>query len=162
MKPLPGNPPVTPTSPNQNLFPSRIPSQSASPTTKPNQGLNLLEYPLIRFMTESTPYSSDEVKLYVIQAIKQGEITFDTVNDDVDESPVLSKAVLKGCRENSLLSNRKKAQFKKVKDRVFQVSTDPKVREEAAEDSRKKGRLVFESERTERECLAKTVRTVSP
>ena len=158
MKPLPGNPPVTPSSPNQTLFPSETYSQSTSPTTKPNQGLNLLEYPLIRYMTESTPFSNAEVELYVIQAIKHGEITFITVNDDVDESPVLSKAALKGCRENSLLSNRKKAQFKKVEDKVLQVSRDPKVRE----DSKKKGRLVSESELTERECLAKTVQTVSP
>ena len=59
-----------------------------------------------RYMTESTPYSNEEVKLYVIQAIKQGEIMFNSVNDDVGGSPVLSKAALRACRENSLLSNR--------------------------------------------------------
>ena len=106
---LPGKPPLTPTTPIQTLFPSKIPSQLASPTTKPNQGLSLLEYPLIRFITESTPYNDKEVKLYVMQAVKQSEITYKTVNDEVDERPFMSKTVLKGCRENSLLSNRKKA-----------------------------------------------------
>ena len=162
LKPLPGNPPLSPTSQNQSLLSPKTPSQVGSPTTKPNQGLNLLEYPLIRFMTEQAPYSNDEVKLYVIQAIKQGEITFKTVHDEVDESPFLSKSVLKGCKENSLLSNRKKAQYKKVEDKVLQVSRDPIVREEAAEEGKKKGRLVSESELTERENLAKIVQTASP
>ena len=69
-----------------------------------------------------------------MQAIKQSEITYRTVNDEIDETPFMTKTVLKGCRENSLLSNKKKAQFKKVEDRVIQVSKDPFVREEAKED----------------------------
>ena len=74
----------------------------------------------------------------------------------------MSKTVLKGCRENSLLSNRKKTQFKKVEDRVLQVSRDPKIREEAEEEGKKKGRLASQSEMTERDNSAKTVRTISP
>ena len=115
-----------------------------------------------RYITEATPYSEEEVKLYVIQAIKQKEITYKIINDEIDESPIMSKTVLKGCRENSLLSNRKKTQFKKVEDRVLQVSRDPKIREEAEEEGKKKGRLVSQSEMTERDNLAKTVRTISP
>ena len=69
----------------------------------------------------------------------------------------MSKSILKGCKENSLLSNRKKALYKKVEERVLQVSKDTTVREEAAEEGRKKGRLVSESELTERENLFKTV-----
>ena len=74
----------------------------------------------------------------------------------------MSKAVLKVCRENSLLSNRNKSQFKKVEDRVLQVSKDQKIREEAEDEGKKKGRLVSQSELTERDSLAKTSRTVSP
>ena len=84
------------------------------------------------------------------------------INDEVEESPIMSKTVLKVCRENSILSNKKKTQFKKVEERVLQVSKDPKVREEAEEEGKKKGRLVSQSELTERESLAKTSRTVSP
>ena len=123
--------------------------------------MSLLEFPLIRFITESTPYSDEEVNQYVIQAIKQKEITYKTVNDEIDETPFMSKTVLKGCRENCN-SNKKKAQFKKVEDRVTQVSKDPKIREEAAEEGKKKGRLASQSELAERESLSKTVRTVSP
>ena len=56
----------------------------------------------------------------------------------------------------------KKSQFKKVEERVLQVSKDPKVREEAEEEGKKKGRLVSQSELTERDSLVKTVRTTSP
>ena len=74
----------------------------------------------------------------------------------------MGKTVLKGCRENSLTSNTKKAKFKKVEDRVMQVSKDPLIREEAKEDVKKKGRLASQSEMAERENLSKTVRTVPP
>ena len=113
LKPPSGKPPSTPTTPNQALFPSKLPSQPASPSTKPNQGLSLLEFPLIRFITESTPYSDEEVNQYVIQAIKQREITYRTVNDEIDETPFMSKTILKGCRENSLLSNKKRHNLKR-------------------------------------------------
>ena len=74
----------------------------------------------------------------------------------------MSKTVLKVCKENSYLSNKKKSQFKKVEERVLQVSKDPKVREEAEEEGKKKGRLVSQSELTERDSLTKTVQTTSP
>ena len=74
----------------------------------------------------------------------------------------MSDIVLKGCRENSRRSNKKKAQYKKVEDRVLQVSKDPKIREEAADEGKKKGRLASQTELEERETLSKTFRTVSP
>ena len=84
------------------------------------------------------------------------------MNDEVEETPILSKTVLKVCKENQFLSNKKKAQYKKVEERVLQVSKDPVVRAEAAEEGKKKGRLVSQSELTERDSLTKTVRTTSP
>ena len=98
----------------------------------------------------------------MIQAIKQKEITYKVVNDGIEESPSMSDIVLKGCRENSRRSNKKKAQYKKVEDRVLQVSKDPKIREEAADEGKKKGRLASQTELAERDTLSKTVRTVSP
>ena len=76
----------------------------------------------------------------------------------------MTKTVLKGCRENSLLTNKKKAQFKKIEDRVKEVSKDSSVREAAKdkEEGKKKGRLASQSEMAERESQSKTVRTVSP
>ena len=71
----------------------------ASPSSKLSQELGLLEYPLIRHITESKPYSEDELKQYVVQAIKQGAITFRTVNDEIEETPDITKFALKGCRE---------------------------------------------------------------
>ena len=123
-----------------------------------------MEYPLIRYITESTPYSDDEIKQYVVQAIKQGEILYKTFNDEIEETPFMTKTVLKGCRENSLLSNKKKAQFKNIEDRVKEVSKDSSVREAAKdkEEGKKKGRLASQSEMAERESQSKTVRTVSP
>ena len=140
----------------------KLSPQPASPSTKPNQGLSLLEYPLIRYITESTPYSDKEVKAYVIQAIRLKEITYKTMNDEVEETPILFETVLKVCKENQLLSNKKKSQYKKVEERVLQVSKDPVVWAEAAEEGKKKGRLVSQSELTERDSLTKTVRTTSP
>ena len=102
------------------------------------------------------------MKQYVVQAIKQKQITYGIVNDEIEESPIMGKTILKGCRENSLKSNTKKAKFKKVEDRIMQVSKDPLIREEAREDEKKNGRLASQSEMTERENLSKTVRTVSP
>ena len=68
---------------------------------------------MVRFITESTPYTDDDLKLYAAQAIKQGEITFKTLNDKIEESPILSKSCLKGCRENSN-TNAQKAKVKKI------------------------------------------------
>ena len=90
------------------------------------------------------------------------EITFKSEGDDEEESVVLSTATLKGCRENSLLSQTKKRRFNGLEDKVKRLSKDPKIRKEAEEEGKKKGRLVSQSELSERESESKTVRTVSP
>ena len=51
--------------------------------------------------------------------------------------------------------------MKKLEEKLKKVSRDSDVRE-AAREGKKKGRLVSQSEMTERETLSKTVRTVSP
>ena len=102
--------PTTPTSPNQSLFPSQPPPSALSPSSKASQGLGLLEYPMIRFITENRPYNDDDVKQYVVEAIKQSEITYKVQNDEMEESPIMSETVLKGCRENAQ-SNHKKSKF---------------------------------------------------
>ena len=121
-----------------------------------------LEFPLNSYITEAATYSEEDVNLYVIQAIKMEEITFRRENDEIDESPILSKATLKGSNENSLRSNRTKARYAKLEEKIKQVSADPRIREEAAEEGKKKGRLASQSELTERDSLSKTVRTESP
>ena len=89
--------PTTPTSPNQSLLPpSQNPLSAPSPSSKTPQGLGLLEFPMIRHMTENRKYNDDELKIYVIEAIKQGEITYKVMNDELEESPILSDSVLKG------------------------------------------------------------------
>ena len=118
---------------------------------------------MIRHMTENRKYTEDELKLYVIEAIKQGEITYKFLNDEIEESPILSDGILKVCRENAQ-SNQKKGKYNKIKDQVTKVSRDPDVKAAAREreDDKKKGRLASQSDMTERETLAKLVRIVSP
>ena len=104
------------------------------------------------------------MKLYVVQAIKQGEITYKAVNDEIEESPHLSKTILKGCRDNSPPTNKKKALIKKMEDKIREVSKLTEVRNAAREkdEGKKKGRLASQSEMSEGESLSKTVRIVSP
>ena len=118
---------------------------------------------MIRFITENRPYNDDDVKQYVVEAIKQGEIMYKVQNDEIEESPVMTETVLKGCRENAL-SNKKKSKLRKINEYVKEVSRDPDVRAAAKEkdDDKKKGRLASQSEMTEGEKLSKSVRTVSP
>ena len=117
---------------------------------------------MIRNMTENRKYTEDELKLYVIEAIKQGEITYKTLNDEIEESPILSDNVLKVCKEN-VLNNQKRSKYNKIKDQVTKVSRDPDVRAAARDrdDDKKKGRLVSQSDMTERETQSKMVRIVS-
>ena len=70
---------------------------------------------MIRHITEHRTYSEDEVRLYVVEAIKQSEITYRVLNDELEESPVLSEAVLRGCREQAR-SSQKKARLRKITD----------------------------------------------
>ena len=156
--------PTTPTSPSQSLFPPSQPPQSTpSPSSKSTQGLGLLEFPMIRHMSENRKYTEDKLKLYVIEAIKQGEITYKFLNDEIEESSILSDGILKVCRENAQ-SNQKKDKYNKIKDQVTKVSRDPDVKAAAREkeDDKKKGRLASQSDMTEQETLSKLVRIVSP
>ena len=118
---------------------------------------------MIRNMTENHKYSEEELKGYVIEAIKQGEITYKTQNDEIEESPILSSNVLKACRE-SAVKNRNRTKYNKMIDQVTKVSKDPNVRAAARDkdDSKKKGRLASQSDMTERESQIKLVRIVSP
>ena len=118
---------------------------------------------MIRYITENRPYNEDDVKLYVVEAIKQSEITYKVQNDEIDESPIISETVLKGCKENAQ-SNQKRSKLKKLNDRVKEVSRDPDVRAAAieSEDEKKKGRLASQSDMTDGETSSKLVRTVSP
>ena len=156
--------PTTPTSPNQSLLsPSQPPLTTPSPSSKTTQGLGLLEFPMIRHMTENRKYTEDELKLYVIEAIKQSEIVYKVQNDEMEESPILSDNVLKVCKENAQ-SNQKKGKYNKLKDLVTKVSRDPIVKAAAREreDVKKKGRLASQSDMTEGESQSKLVRIVSP
>ena len=91
---------------------------------------------MIRHMTENRKYTEDELKLYVIEAIKQGEITYKVMNDELEESPILSDNILKGCKENAT-DNKKKGKYNKLKDLVTKVGRDPNLKAE----SRRRGGL---------------------
>ena len=116
---------------------------------------------MIRHMTENRKYTEDKLKLYVIEAIKQGEITYKFLNDEIEESPILSDGILKVCRENAQ-SNQKNGKYNKIKDHVTKVSSQRKAAAREREDDKKKGRLASQSDMTERETLSKLVRIVSP
>ena len=118
---------------------------------------------MVRHMTGNYQYTDDELKTYVVEAIKQAEITYKVRNDDLEESPDLSDSVLKGCKE-SVNDNGKKSKYKKLMDLVTKISRDPNIRAEAGkkEDGKKKGRLASESDMTERAPNPKLVRKVSP
>ena len=119
---------------------------------------------MLRFITENRPYDDDDIKLYVIEAIKQGEILYKVQNDEIEESPIIAETVLKGCKEHAQFSNQKKSKLNKIRERVREVSRDPEVRAAARdkEDDKKKGRLATEADMTEGETLSKSVRTISP
>ena len=73
------------------------------------------------------------------------EITFVKEGKDDEEKVFLSDAALKGCRENSLLSSKKKQRFNSLEDKVKRLSRDPKLCKEAEGEVRKKGRLASQS-----------------
>ena len=152
------------TSPNQSLLPlSQNTPFTPSPSSKTPQGLKPLEFPMVRHMTGNYQYTDDELKTYVVEAIKQAEITYKVRNDDLEESPDLSDSVLKGCKE-SVNDNGKKSKYNKLMDRATKMSRDPIIRAEAGNkvEGKKKGRLASESDMTERASNPKTNRKVSP
>ena len=82
---------------------------------------------MVRHMTGSYQYTDDELKSYVVEAIKLAEITYKVRNDDLEESPELSESVMKGCKE-SINNNGKKSKYNKLMDRAFKMSRDPIIR----------------------------------
>ena len=62
------------------------------------------------------------------------------------------------------MDNRKRSKYNKMIDQITKVSKDPDVRAAARDrdNSKKKGRLAFQSDMTERESQTMLVRVVSP
>ena len=125
---------------------------------------------MVRHMTENYQCSEGEIKTYVVEAIKQAEITYKVKNNDIEESSELSDSILRACkdivhekggRENV---NKNKSKFNKLMDRVTKMSNDPNIRAEAGkrEEGRKKGRLASESDMMEKASNPKQVRKSSP
>lgn len=122
-----------------------------------------MELPLVQHINQDTDYTDDQVRQYTVKAIRDGEITYKHVNNT--ETTVLSKKVLKGCKENSVSSSGKKKQFKKIEGKVLAYSEDAAVRREALE-----GRTISSKVRTFSESdleddgtePAKVSRTSSP
>ena len=114
-------------------------------------------------MTGSYQYTDDELKSYVVEAIKLEEITYKVRNDDLEESPELSVSVMKGCKD-SINDNGKKSKYNKLMDRAFKMSKDPIIRTEAGNkiEGKKKGRLASEADMSERASNPKTNRKFSP
>jgi hypothetical protein len=154
---------TAPTSPNQTPAPvTRSSSRSVSPA--PGQCLGLLERPLVKHIREGIQYSEDQLKRYTVQAIVQKEITFKSVRGEEEKTPVIGKSVLKGSKEGSPMSNKKKVRMNKVEERIRDMckkaSTMEAVRE--MEEGKKRGRLTSQTETSEEESLPKAVRVVSP
>ena len=119
---------------------------------------------MVRHMTENYQYTDEELKSYVVEAIKLEEITYKVRNDDLDESPELSVNVMKGCKDSIDGNNGKKTKYNKLIDRAIKMSKDPIIRTEAGNkiEGKKKGRLASESDMSERASNPKTNRKVSP
>ena len=86
----------------------------------------------MRYITESTSCSEEEVRNYVVQAIPIGEITYKVLNYEVDETPILSKLVLKGSKDNAN-SNKKKSLYAKLEGR-FTGSSVTSLRDSLTEN----------------------------
>ena len=127
---------ITPSSPNQTPVSTNGNNRAVSPT--PNQSLRLLERPLVRHLNKGTPYNEEQLKSYVILAIVQGEITYRSINDEVEKTPILGKMILKGFKDGSPMSNKKKAKLGKLEDRLKEMSKQTFVKEAARE--REEGR----------------------
>ena len=89
---------MSPTPPTQMTFqPSALLTPAHPPLLPSGQGLITLEIPLLRFITQGIPYKKEELRTYVVQAIKLGQITINMENDQL--APSQSEMVLKRCRE---------------------------------------------------------------
>ena len=118
---------------------------------------------MVRHMTENHQYTDEELKSYVVEAIRLEESTYKVRNDDLDESPELSVNVMKGCKDN-IDGNGKKTKYNKLMERAIKMSKDPIIRTEAGNkiEGKKKGRLASESDLLERASNPKTNRKFSP
>ena len=86
-KPSSLRPPSISITPNTSLLPlAQNPPVTPSPQHKTPNGIRHLELPPVRHMNSSYQYSEDDVKAYVIGAIRQEEITYCKRNDDILES----------------------------------------------------------------------------
>ena len=148
---------MSPAPPTQMTFqPSALLTPAHPPLLPSGQGLITLEIPLLRFITQGIPYKKEELRTYVVQAIKLGQIAKNMENDQL--APSQSEMVLKRCREEST-GSRKSTKFKKLTDSVRKLLKDPEVRKEGE----KKGRLASESNPyNEENTTSKTSLTSSP
>ena len=103
-----------------------------------------MDNPLMRFVTEFTPYKEEQVRQYANQAIRLGQITFNTVDNEV--IPTMTDQVLKGCRENKISKSTKKRYFK-LEDKIKSLIQDPGLRGEAE----RKGRTISETDMDDRD-----------
>ena len=100
-----------------------------------------MELPLVQHINQDTDYTDDQVRQYTVKDIRDGKITYRRVNNS--DMTILSKKVLKGCKENSVSSSGKKKQYKKIDGKVLAYSEDATVRREALE-----GRTISSKART--------------
>ena len=91
-------------------------------------------------MTQSTPYTSEQLRQYTVQAIRLGQILFETVDDEV--FPTMTDQVLKGCKENKLPNSTRKRCTNLENKIIKTLVSDPSLWREA--DS--KGRKVSETD----------------
>ena len=90
------------TTPSTSLLPiAQNPPITPSPQQKAPNGIRHLELPLVRHMNSTYQYTEDDIKAYIIGAIRQEEITYCKKNDDIEVSSELSESILKGCKESS-------------------------------------------------------------
>ena len=137
--------------------------KKASSRPQTEQGLILMELPLVQHINQDTEYTDDQVRQYTVKAIRDSEITYRRVNN-VD-TIILSKKVLKGCKENSVSSSAKNKQYKKIEGKVLAYSEDATVRREALEGRTisSKARTFSESEIEDDDIESNKVsRTTSP
>ena len=146
---------VTPKTPDHPFF--FLKSQSSDITI--TQGLNHMEIPLIKAITESTEYTDEQERNYAIHCIRVGQITFSNPHDK--NLPVMSPAILKGCRDLNK-SQKKVKMFNKIENLLYTLSKDPKTREEAKALGGKARTFSQSGLGGEEKSDSKTIRTVSP
>ena len=124
-------------------------------------------------MNSTYQYTEDDIKAYVIGAIRQEEITYCKKNSDIEVSSELSESILKGFKESSNeipnpgtkgSASKKKKRYKQLKAQVHKLSMDPNIRAEAGkkDENKNNARCFSESGLGERVSVSKVVRQFSP